>query len=213
MSAIAVEQQSAIRRLVYGSMTELTPIIGVARLCSVTFVSLTFTRQKNGVRGERVGHSRSGDPHLCPVASILSRISHLRQHHAPPDTTLNAYLHLGSWAYVLPSAITSLFRLAAAPGPPSGGRHPPALLSARSTRSGGAMALLGGGVDSDRIRLIGRWRSDEMYRYLHIQSQPTMSGIAAAMLRGASRPFSLPTLLTPPLLRREGPHPCSPLAP
>jgi hypothetical protein len=29
MSAIAVEQQSAIRRLVYGSMTELTPIIGV----------------------------------------------------------------------------------------------------------------------------------------------------------------------------------------
>jgi hypothetical protein len=168
------------------------------RLHAVTFVSLIFTRQKNGVRGERVGHSRSGDPDLCPVTSVLSRICHLRQHHAPPDTPLNAYFHLGSWAYVLPHAITSLFRLAAASGGETAGRTDAVLLSARSTRSGGAMALLGGGIDSDRIRLIGRWRSDEMYRYLHIQSQPTMSGIAAAMLRGARRPFSPPTLLAHP---------------
>jgi hypothetical protein len=49
-------------------------------------------------------------------------------------------------------------------------------------------------IDSDRIRLIGRWRSDEMYRYLHVQSQPTMAGISAAMLRGAAPPSSLPTL-------------------
>jgi hypothetical protein len=76
----------------------------------------------------------------------------------------------------------------------------PALLSARSTRSGGASALLHAGVDGDRIRLLGRWRSDEMYRYLHVQSQPTMSGIAAAMLRGAARPAGLlsPTLLVSP---------------
>jgi hypothetical protein len=55
-------------------------------------------------------------------------------------------------------------------------------VSVRSTRSGGAMALLCAGVDSDRIRLIGRWRSDEMYRYLHVQAQPVMTGLAAAML-------------------------------
>jgi hypothetical protein len=66
-------------------------------------------------------------------------------------------------------------------------------VSVRSTRSGGAMALLCAGVDSDRIRLIGRWRSDEMYRYyLHVQAQPVMTGLAAAMLRGGSFQLSPP---------------------
>ena len=46
------------------------------------------------------------------------------------------------------------------------------------------MALLCPGVDSDYIRLIGRWRSDEMFRYLHVQAQPIMTGMSAAMLRG-----------------------------
>jgi hypothetical protein len=60
-------------------------------------------------------------------------------------------------------------------------------VSIRSTRAGGAMALLCAGVDSDRIRLVGRWRSDEMYRYLHVQAQPAvMTGLSAAMLRGGS---------------------------
>ena len=38
-------------------------------------------------------------------------------------------------------------------------------VSVRSTRAGGATALLCAGVDSNRIRLIGRWQSGEMYRY------------------------------------------------
>lgn len=46
------------------------------------------------------------------------------------------------------------------------------------------MAMLCGGIDSDRIHLIGRWQSDEMYRYLHVQAQPVMAGISATMLRG-----------------------------
>ena len=164
-------------------------------LPSVTFLSLLFTTKKNGVCGERVGHSRSGDPDLCLVASVLSRISHLRASNAPPNTPLNAYFHHGRWAYVLPSAVTALVRLAASTlATPLG--FDPSLLSTRSTRSGGATALLHAGVDADRIRLIGRWRSDEMYRYLHVQSQPTMSGIAAAMRRGTTRP-STPTLLAP----------------
>ena len=59
-------------------------------------------------------------------------------------------------------------------------------VSVRSTRAGGAMALLCAGVDRDRIRLVDRWHSDEMYRYLHVQAQPVMNGLAAAMLRGGS---------------------------
>lgn len=63
------------------------------------------------------------------------------------------------------------------------------------------MALMcAGGIDSGRIRLIGRWRSDELYRYLHVQAQPVMNGIAAAMFRCGNyrlTPGALPTLSAP----------------
>ena len=55
------------------------------------------------------------------------------------------------------------------------------------------MAMLCGGIDSDRIRLIGRWRSEEMYRYLHVQAQPVMSGVAAIMLRGGDYRLNSPS--------------------
>ena len=51
------------------------------------------------------------------------------------------------------------------------------------------MALLCANVDSDRIRLIGRWRSDEMLRYLHVQAEPVMRYLSPAMLTGGR--FSL----------------------
>jgi hypothetical protein len=48
------------------------------------------------------------------------------------------------------------------------------------------MALLCAHVDMDTIRLIGRWRSDEMLRYLHVQAAPLMRGFAARMLAGGN---------------------------
>ena len=38
-------------------------------------------------------------------------------------------------------------------------------VSTQSLRAGGAMALLMARVDTDTIRLVGRWRSDVMLRY------------------------------------------------
>ena len=38
-----------------------------AELLSATFASLTFDKQKNGVRGEVIGHATSGDLQLCAV--------------------------------------------------------------------------------------------------------------------------------------------------
>jgi len=46
-----------------------------------------------------------------------------------------------------------------------------------------AMALLCGNVDTDRIRLLGRWRSDKMLRYLHVQAFPVVANIASTMLQ------------------------------
>jgi hypothetical protein len=48
-----------------------------AGLDSATFVTLTFTTQKNTVRGEVIGIGLSGDPFVCPVLSTASRVRHL----------------------------------------------------------------------------------------------------------------------------------------
>ena len=139
-----------------------------------------------------------------PLATLclISRVLYLRSHHATPTTPLNAMRSpRASWLYLQPAAITGFLRAAVLLNPDLG--IVPADVSARSTRAGGAMAMLCAGIDSDRIRLIGRWRSDEMYRYLHVQAQPVMSGVAAAMFRGGHyrlTPGHLnPTLLAPPL--------------
>ena len=55
-------------------------------------------------------------------------------------------------------------------------------ISARSLRSSGAMALLCAAVDTDIIRLLGRWRSDEMMRYLHVQALPILAPLATQMV-------------------------------
>ena len=170
-------------------------------LLSTTFATLTFTSQKNGVRGETIGHSRSGHTSLCPVLCLVARVLYLRHQPTPsPTTPLNAVFVDGAWSYLLPSHITHWVRQAAVAHPDLG--FAASDVSARSTRAGGAMALLCAGIDGDRIRLIGRWRSDEMYRYLHVQAQPVMTGVAAAMFRSGhyrilpGSPY--PTLPAPP---------------
>jgi len=62
------------------------------------------------------------------------------------------------------------------------GLHP-AEISICSLRASGAMALLCAHVDTDRIRLLGRWRSDEMLCYLHVQAYPVVADLAPAMLQ------------------------------
>ena len=52
-------------------------------------------------------------------------------------------------------------------------------VSARSLRAAGANALLLADVDANIIRIIGRWKSDEMLRYLHCQAAPTCKSTPA----------------------------------
>lgn len=143
---------------------------------------MTFTNKKNGVRNETIGHGRSGHPHVCPVHCLALRVLALRAHGlADPTTPLNAVIpRPGQNRYILTSDLTNHIWAALH-------LHPdPAYtivdVSVCSTRAGGAMALLCTGIDGDRIRLIGRWRSDEIYRYLHVQETPAMTGLSATML-------------------------------
>ena len=157
-------------------------------LHAATFACLTFTRQKNGVRGEKIGHGRSGHPQLCPVLALISScwVVALRALGSPPDTPLNAYASSPSTPFQYVSARDLTLRIRAALALHPDPSYSPHDVSARSTRTGGAMALLCARVDRDRLRMIGHWRSDEMFRYLHIQAQPLMTDISAAMLRGGT---------------------------
>lgn len=160
----------------------------LAQLRTATFAMLTYTTQKNGIPGETIGHGSVPDPYFGPIPALYRRIAHLRQHNAPPDTPLHAVFSNGRWRNVTSKDITSALRLAAIAQFHICGVSPDDI-SARSLRAGGAMALLCAKVDTDIIRLVGRWRSDEMLRYLHTQAYPLMHTFASDMLMHGS--FSL----------------------
>lgn len=166
-----------------------------ADLHTATFASLTFRDQKNGVRGEVVGLSHSGDPYLSPPRILARRIIHLRSHGADPTTPLCSYYLAPQWRLITPKEITSALRTAVTFLGPSLG-FLPTDVTARCLRAAGANALLCSNVDTDIIRLLGRWRSDEMLRYLHLQAAPLMSDFARRMLLGGT--FTLvPNQLVP----------------
>jgi hypothetical protein len=168
-----------------GQQRFLATTIPVADLSRVTFVALTFTTQKNGVRGEVIGLGRSGNPVLCPVMATTRRIAHLRSYRAPPNTPLASFYVSPALSLIRPADITATLRCSTALIGPSLG-FLPADISARSLRAAGAMALLCAHVDSDVIRLLGRWRSDEMLRYLHVQAEPIMRDFSRRMLAGGT---------------------------
>jgi hypothetical protein len=145
------------------------------------FATLEFTTQKNGVRGEVIGLGCTGD-YFSPVKALQRRIRHLREHNATPDTPLASYFEAPKWFRITPSQITTALRSAVATFDPNTLGFNPTDVSARSLRAAGAMALLCAHVDTDIIRLVGRWRSDEMLRYLHVQAEPVMRDFSKRML-------------------------------
>lgn len=181
-------------------LQDLTLYLGTQRLSpmtaplehirAATFVTLEFTTQKNAVRGEVIGLARSGDPYFCPVTAAARRVTHLRQCQAPPHQPIASSQHPITHRLhrITSNDLTQTLRQAAIVLGATYG-FLPHHVSARSLRASGAMALLCANVDTDRIQLIGRWRSDEMLRYLHVQAEPVMRNFAARMLQGGH--FSL----------------------
>jgi hypothetical protein len=148
-------------------------------LAAATAVALEFDKQKNGVRGELISLSRSGHQTICPVAAVLNRVRHLRRYNAPPTTPLYSFWNGSEWKHVLSHDLTIPLRTAASTREPEDAHS----ISARSLRSSGAMALFCAGMDKTTIQLLGRWRSEELLRYLHAQAFPATAQCAQLMLR------------------------------
>ena len=154
---------------------------------AATFVSLEFTTQKSGVRGERVGHGTSGTTLACPVRAVVERVIYLRRIGAADTAPLCTYAFMpGAPIVQLKSKdFTETLRLEAAMHAAQFGINPKKV-SVGCFRTTGAMALFCAGVDSNRIRLLGRWNSWAMLRYLHLQSDTAMGTMARRMMNGGS---------------------------
>ena len=138
---------------------------------AITCASLTFSDQKNAVKGEQISQLPNADPDLCPCKALGCIIHHLLTHGASPTTPLYRFYNpaLAKWSSIKPTYVTNALRHAAASCQAATGIvH--SLLSVRSLRPGAATALLCAQVDKDAIMLLGRWKSDAMLRYLRIQA-------------------------------------------
>jgi hypothetical protein len=158
-----------------------------AALLGATFSSLTVTTQKNGVPGEVVGLAHSGNPQFSPTVCIARRVIHLRAHAAPPTTSLASVwcARTNKFKPIKAADIAAALKLGCTFLGPQYGFLPADIL-ARSLRASGAMALLCAHVDTDIIRLLARWRLDEMLRYLHVQAEPVMRDFASRMLQNGT---------------------------
>ena len=91
---------------------------------------------------------------------------------------------------------TSLLHAAALTIPGYAGVNPKNI-AAWSLRSSGAMALLLGGVDPDKIRILGRWRSDTMFCYLYGHALPLIQDNLMNHVLRWPLPIRDPSLLIP----------------
>ena len=147
------------------------------------FAQLTFTDQKNAVRGEKSGHGPTGDPLLCGVRALERRVLHLRRSKAPHTAALYT-VYDGNYKTknITTTHITAALRRAAAVVQCLTGIDP-LDIQARSLRSGGATALLCARIDPKIIQMLGRWKGDSMIKYLHVHALSTQSDFATQMLQ------------------------------
>ena len=125
-------------------------------LLHTSFVTYTFTTQKNCVRNEVIGLGRSGNPVCCPVSAMTQRIQHIRDHLAPPTAPLCTYFRDGSPSYVTASDITTTLRASVAALDPQLGFLATDVSARSSLPAEGTMALICTHVDTNTIHLLGQ---------------------------------------------------------
>ena len=136
----------------------------------------------------------SGQHYVCVVKAIKRRMCHIRSHNAPLSTPLaRVYIGIGIRTNgITPHLITkTLCKAVTWMGADLG--FLPSEVSARSLHAAGAMDLLVSKVDPNIIQILGRWRSDEMLRYLHLTAEPFMKKFAKKILHAnyTLAPFQL----------------------
>jgi hypothetical protein len=138
-------------------------------LDAATSVSYTFTTQKNGTRDEKLVQGLSGDSKCCPVTATARRIKYHRAKNSKQTVSIASYYRAHRRTNIKGKDITDTLRHAMTMNYHRTGIHLNNI-SARSLRAGGAMAMMCSKIDLNNIHMMGRWHSDAMMRYLHVQA-------------------------------------------
>ena len=129
-----------------------------------------------------IGIGLIGDPTLCPVKAIVCRVIHLRKHQVSPQNLLSIYYSVNFLPPVTPTHVSVMLNNTVTYLGPTLGFLATDIL-ARCICAAGANALLNALIGPQVITLIGRWRSDEIIRYLHVQNRNLIKNYAAQMLQ------------------------------
>ena len=165
---------------------------GMVELDNATSVALTFTTQKNGVRGKVIRNGVTGDPYTCPVRAMVCRLQYHKQYNSPPDIPLCCYYRNKKAKFVWAKDITLALRAGVVMVKLQHNvtlNIDPREIDSRSLRSGGTTALLCTQVDRDLIQLQGRWKSDAMIHYLHVSASPWVNKFSEQMFKASNFSF------------------------
>lgn len=193
----------------HSSASETAPtLIADCNDPKIARAGLNFEDQKNGKKDDKISHTKSGHPTLCPVRALQQRKTELRT--CMENTPIYMFHHEqhNRLEAISASFLTKALRHAAAQCQHITG-IPADKISARSLRAGGATALLCAKIDKDIIKLLGRWRSDAVDEYLRTNvictSHDTFSTL---MVTSGNYRFLSPAAdldILPDLLPEEGP--------
>ena len=116
------------------------------------------------------------------MAAMRRQVAYIRRHGATSEMPLSSFKKATKWQQIRGDDITAAIRaVVRAAGPAI--IFTKEDISARSLQAGGAMDLLMARVDPYIIRLVGRWRSDTMLRYLHTTANSFTEGISEEMFK------------------------------
>jgi hypothetical protein len=131
---------------------------------------------------------RIGSGLCCPVKATVRRIKHHRLHKSKANIPIASYYRTSWRTAIKPKDIMDVLHQAMPANFHRTGVHA-SEVSARSLRAGGAMAMLFGETDINSIRMMGRWHSNAMMRYLHVQAQPIIVNYTAKMFNEGTYTF------------------------
>ena len=106
--------------------------------------------------------------------------------------SLSSYKKVTKWQHIRGYNIRSAIRAVVRAAGPSIG-FTKADISALSLYAGGGMDLLMARVDPDTIRLVGRWLSDTIIRYLHTTAKNFTEGLLVKMFEHGAYALIPPT--------------------
>jgi hypothetical protein len=157
-------------------------------LDAATSVSYKFTTQKNGTREGKVVQGRSDDGLCCPVKATAMRTKYHQAKKSKQTVPIASYYRAHRRTAIKAKYVTDTLRHTMTMKYHRTGIQA-SEISARSLQAGGAMAMMCSKIDMDKIRMMGRWHSDAMMRYLYVQCQPIIECYAANMFNNGTYTF------------------------